>query len=310
MKVKVVAMLDFKPSARDSVADPFHRLRLHRRESSESLEPKKGCGFNAPALRTRKVQLVAVKLKELASHQIWINSNALSGEIIPQGGIIYVESDGHLCPYLSSSVDIEADTAQAPPSADTQVQESISFRDLDCFHFELDPVIEGLIKLALLASEKHGRVTPVFAQHLAAVLHAHVLGRDEFSPRKMAVPGTLARWQERRAKEMMSAQLEGEICIESIAKACNLSIAHFSRAFAATVGTPPHRWLVQRRIYRSCELLRNCDSMALADIASCCGFADQSHFTRVFKKVIGLSPGVWRRKMTAPSVALEYSNKE
>ena len=254
-----------------------------------------------------KVLLVAVKLKELASHQIWINSCLFSGNIVAQGGVFFVELDGEHCAYLASTVDMDAGAAELFQPRDQDLRNQLSFRGLDCFHCEVDPLIEGLIKLALLASEKTEELTPLFAQQLAAVFHAHVLGRDEFSPGRLTVPGTLARWQERRAKQMMNAQLDGEICIESVAKACNLSIAHFSRAFAATVGTPPHRWLVQRRIYRSCDLLRNCHSMPLAEVACCCGFADQSHFTRVFKKVIGISPGVWRRKMTAPLERAAYS---
>lgn len=264
----------------------------------EHVPDRVGYEFGAPC--KRKSVLVAVKLKELASHQLWMNTSALSGEVIPKGGIFFIDLDGEQCPYLASSTEVDLSPADSVSGKVQNLSSQVASAELDCFHCEVDPVIEGLIKLALLALEKPEKLTPLFAQHLAAVLHAHVLGRDEFSPGKMIVPGTLARWQERRAKQMMSKQLEGDVCLESVAKACNLSIAHFSRAFAATVGTPPHRWLVQRRIYRACDLLRGCHSMTLADVACRCGFADQSHFTRVFKKVIGISPGVWRRKMTAP----------
>ena len=256
--------------------------------------------FELIAPSNRTAVLVAVKLKELASHQLWLNTSALFGEVIPKGGIIFIDLDGEQSPYLVSYIEVDVSPADTVFGRLKNLSSQITLTELNCFHCEVDPVIEGLIKLALLALEKPEKLTPLFAQHLAAVLHAHVSGRDEFSPRRMILPGTLARWQERRAKEMMSAQLEGEVCLESVAKACNLSIAHFSRAFASTVGTPPHRWLVQRRIYHACDLLHGCHSLTLAGVAGRCGFADQSHFTRVFKKVIGVSPGVWRRKVTAP----------
>ncbi|SDI96045.1 helix-turn-helix domain-containing protein [Pseudomonas abietaniphila] len=262
-------------------------------------------GFEFFAPCKRKAVLVAVKLKELASHQLWMNTSALSGEVIPKGGIFFIDLDGEQCAYLASSTEVDLSPTDSVSGNAQTLNSQVASAELDCFHCEVDPVIEGLIKLALLALERPEKLTPLFAQHLAAVLHAHILGRDEFSPGRMIVPGTLARWQERRAKQMMSKQLEGEICLESVAKACNLSIAHFSRAFAATVGTPPHRWLVQRRIFLACDLLRGCHSLTLADVACRCGFADQSHFTRVFKKVIGISPGVWRRKITAPCVDFE-----
>jgi AraC family transcriptional regulator len=56
----------------------------------------------------------------------------------------------------------------------------------------------------------------------------------------------------------------------------------------------PHQWLQQRRIDKAKQLLR-ADTMALAEVAAACGFADQSHFTRVFTRTLGIGPGHWRR---------------
>jgi AraC family transcriptional regulator len=57
---------------------------------------------------------------------------------------------------------------------------------------------------------------------------------------------------------------------------------------------PPHRWLTKQRVERAKELLQE-SGRQLADIAQLCGFVDQSHFTRVFSKSEGHSPGRWRR---------------
>ena len=75
---------------------------------------------------------------------------------------------------------------------------------------------------------------------------------------------------------------------------CGLSISHFARSFKASFGVSTHRWLVQRRIERSQELLIHTRE-SLADIAEQAGFADQAAFTRTFHQIVGVSPGRWRR---------------
>jgi transcriptional regulator GlxA family with amidase domain len=56
--------------------------------------------------------------------------------------------------------------------------------------------------------------------------------------------------------------------------------------------------LVLQRVARAKSLLRRSDG-SLADIAVACGFANQSHFTRVFSREVGLSPTQWRRQGNA-----------
>ena len=91
----------------------------------------------------------------------------------------------------------------------------------------------------------------------------------------------------------MCARLEDNIPLARIADACGLSLSHFARAFKQSTGLPPHRWLLQQRIYRSQDLLLHSD-MPLSEIAIACGFSDQSHLNRVFVRVAGISPGAWR----------------
>jgi AraC-like DNA-binding protein len=106
--------------------------------------------------------------------------------------------------------------------------------------------------------------------------------------------GGLAPWQESRAKEAMDAELDKEIAIARLACDCGLSTSQFARAFRQSTGYPPHRWLLQRRIKRAQDLLLTSDK-TLAEIASACGFSNQSHLTRAFGQTVGSSPGLWRR---------------
>jgi len=117
------------------------------------------------------------------------------------------------------------------------------------------------------------------------------------SPSRMASPparGGLAPWQERRAKELMTTHLGREISLAFVAGECRLSVSHFARSFKQCTGKPPHRWLLENRVEKAKELLIDAE-MALAEIALECGFSDQSHFTRVFSRIAGTSPGTWQR---------------
>jgi AraC family transcriptional regulator len=112
---------------------------------------------------------------------------------------------------------------------------------------------------------------------------------------KSFVRGGLAPWQERRAKDILSNNLDGEIGIAQVAKACGLSSSQFSRSFRRSTGVSPHQWLLRRRIEVAKRLLRDAD-ISLSEVGQACGFADQSHFTRVFNRAAGVSPGAWRRQ--------------
>jgi AraC-like DNA-binding protein len=109
--------------------------------------------------------------------------------------------------------------------------------------------------------------------------------------------GRLAPWQERRAKEILRANLRGGVPLKEVARECRLSVGYFSHAFRRTLGVAPHNWLIEQRIVLSKEKLRD-DRLSLTDVAAECGFSDQSHLTRHFKRIVGVSPGAWRRALT------------
>jgi AraC family transcriptional regulator len=135
----------------------------------------------------------------------------------------------------------------------------------------------------------------LFVDHILFALGIHVAqtygGMRPLSPQ---IRGGLAPWQERRAKEILSANLDGRLPLKEVAGECRLSVSHFSRAFRRTVGAAPHNWLLTYRIEAAKEKLRD-GRLSLLDVALGCGFADQSHLTRVFTRFVGVSPGAWRR---------------
>jgi len=107
--------------------------------------------------------------------------------------------------------------------------------------------------------------------------------------------GGLAPWQLRQAKEFMEANLSTGARLRDLAEITRLSQSQFGRAFKASTGFAPHQWQMNRRIDKAKQLLLD-GELTLAQIALVTGFSEQSHLTRVFHSIVGISPGSWRRE--------------
>ena len=104
----------------------------------------------------------------------------------------------------------------------------------------------------------------------------------------------LSRSQRTTILDYIDANLNKALKVVELASQIGLSAYHFARRFKIEFGVPPHRYVLDRRIDRVKELSTN-TSEPLSSIAADCGFSDQSHMTRVFKKRAGQSPGEYRR---------------
>ena len=139
---------------------------------------------------------------------------------------------------------------------------------------------------------------PLALDQIELILAAHVVQRyGSVTRARTAVRGGLAAWQRRQVTEMMRENLDGRIRLAALAETCELSVSHFARAFKASFGVTCHRWLTERRIERAQEMLA-WTRLSLQEIASQSGFADQPAFTRVFRRFVGVPPGLWRRENT------------
>lgn len=104
----------------------------------------------------------------------------------------------------------------------------------------------------------------------------------------------LCLWQLRKVAGYVDSNLSQSIRNEDLAALLRLNTAHFARAFRASVGEPPHEYVIRRRMEHARALmLSTCAS--LSEIALDCGLADQSHLTRLFRRHFGESPAAWRR---------------
>lgn len=106
--------------------------------------------------------------------------------------------------------------------------------------------------------------------------------------------GGLAAWQVHRVREYIDTHLTDPLLLEVLARVIKLSVSHFARAFRQTVGRSPHVFVTLRRLEHAQDLMLGTDQ-GLGEIALASGFADQAHFGRVFRRVCGEPPGMWRR---------------
>lgn len=106
--------------------------------------------------------------------------------------------------------------------------------------------------------------------------------------------GRLAPWQILKVTSYVDANLNQPMCNRDLATIARLSLSHFCRTFRNSFGEPPHEYVIRRRVERAQGLMLSTIA-PLSAIALDCGFADQAHLSRLFRRVVGESPCAWRR---------------
>jgi AraC family transcriptional regulator len=93
----------------------------------------------------------------------------------------------------------------------------------------------------------------------------------------------------------LAQNLAYDVDLAAIARQASLSPYYFTRQFTAMVGMPPYRYLINLRIQRAAQLLRESD-LTVTQILHRVGFHSPSHFTTTFRRHTGLSPTAYRRR--------------
>lgn len=158
-----------------------------------------------------------------------------------------------------------------------------------------DIVLANLARILIPALEKPLEAPQLFVDQVGTAIGTYLVQTyGSRSATAVTRSRKLSRSQEMLARSLLLENLDGDISVLDVARACNLSRGYFIRAFRETTGMTPYQWLLNERVSRARELLGT-DDMPLSQVAISCGFADQSHFTRVFTSIVGTTPGNWRR---------------
>jgi|HigsolmetaAR203D_1030402.scaffolds.fasta_scaffold00009_25 AraC-like DNA-binding protein len=95
-----------------------------------------------------------------------------------------------------------------------------------------------------------------------------------------------------RVREFIDSAFAEPLSLDQLAAIAGLSPLYLIRAFRAATGLPPHAYQIQRRLQEAARLLRA--GGEIAEVAAACGFSDQSHLTRHFKRMTGITPARFR----------------
>jgi AraC family transcriptional regulator len=109
--------------------------------------------------------------------------------------------------------------------------------------------------------------------------------------------GGLSRNQTRLLAQYIEEHLDRNLSLAELAKLVQLSPYHFSQRFRAEFGCPPYAYVIRRRLEHAKRLLRRGD-VPLKVVAARCGFADQCHMTRLFRRAYNVTPGQYRREVS------------
>lgn len=127
----------------------------------------------------------------------------------------------------------------------------------------------------------------------AALAHGHA---SRSAPLPSAPGYGLDQRRLRRVLDFVDAHFDADITVGDLAEVACLSRFHFLRAFKAATGVTPHRYLSDRRLdHAKAMLLR--DDVSLGELAQACRFSSQANFSRAFRRVVGMSPGAYRRSI-------------
>jgi AraC family transcriptional regulator len=108
--------------------------------------------------------------------------------------------------------------------------------------------------------------------------------------------GGLSQYKLRQAIEYIDAHLDQEITLTDLAEVLGMSQYYFCRLFKQSMTIPPYQYVLQQRVERAKQLLQQ-PEVAICDIALECGFANQSHLTKHFRKLTGITPKAYRNTL-------------
>jgi AraC family transcriptional regulator len=105
----------------------------------------------------------------------------------------------------------------------------------------------------------------------------------------------LSQSQLKRVIDYMKENLTQDLSILDLATLTGMSASHFSRSFKRSMGIAPYQYLIQQRVERAKQLLKK-KSIGISTIALDCGFANQTHLTKVFHQRTGMTPRAYQNR--------------
>lgn len=268
----------------------------HRLAVTELIHDGTDFGFSAP-IANEAAYLIGLQLRAQQRHDLWLEGRSVAVQPFMAGTTHFYDLQRDPVAYMYEP--FHPLFFYLPRAALAELADELGTAPIDDLRHRPgesvdDPIIRHLGLSLLPAMHAAHRNNQLFVDHVLLALRTHLVLTYGGVRRHDSIPrGGLAPWQQRQAMALIREHIVDGIPLALVAKACDLSCSAFVRGFKQSTGMSPHQWLIQRRIDQALELMRD-RTLPLTEIALAAGFADQSHFTRMFTRKLGVSPGAWR----------------
>jgi AraC family transcriptional regulator len=155
-----------------------------------------------------------------------------------------------------------------------------------------DPQLFHLARAFQAEAEAGCPAGRIYADSIAAAFVASFVDRYVTRPAEPDFTG-LSRERLRQVTDHVQEHLDEDLSLAALAELARTSPFHFARQFKRSTGVTPHQYVVQRRLDKAQRLLEN-EALSIAEVAYATGFPSQAHFTAVFRRTFGVTPGAWR----------------
>ena len=211
----------------------------------------------------------------------------VTSRCIPKGSIFFLPA-GHAC---------EVELRGALDTLHIYLRANlVSVHNVTPLLVERDVVIQHLAQAVEQAVCEKVSNSDLFIDPIARALADRVSAISRSSEPWQVQTAGLPDYELRRLNDFIEANLEGEITLAAMARACGIGTKSFVRAFAAMTGKSPYQYVIAARVERAKRLIEQ-DREGLAEIALRCGFSHQEHLTRAFRRLTGQTPGRYRRSV-------------
>lgn len=161
------------------------------------------------------------------------------------------------------------------------------------FAFE-DGQIERLVAALHIETEAGAPTGRLFGQTLASALVVYLAQRYSTSPPKFSAHrGGMPSARLKRVLDYIGAKLDEDLSLLVLANVVGMNLYYFARLFKQSTGLSPHRYVLEQRVARAKQLLHT-PEMTVLEAGVRTGFGDQGHFTKVFRRFVGVTPTKFR----------------
>jgi AraC family transcriptional regulator len=160
--------------------------------------------------------------------------------------------------------------------------------------YDKDPKLEFFTKAFKEEMQNNTLGGQIYSESLANLFLIHLLRHYcVFEPKFQQYRSGLSKRQLKQALDYIKANLDRKLTLEAIAQQLDISLYYFCKLFAQSMGISPYKYILQQRVERAKQLLKE-EKRAIIDIALECGFANQTHLNKHFHKLTGMTPKVYR----------------